>query len=447
MDAIEGGAFNIQQTLEGLELHGSSYFSYDGNGEVIGGYWSAQEAVVVPLSVLLLFSFLLFGLFSVAIHTLAGRRGLWVAFATLALPGLLSIAGLWPNLQWLPQAYHVGSGSLGSPWDMFVLLAIALSTGWTLVVLATKVFDLGDQFRHGYDQFWYAMAISAGLFFVADMDATESRDQLSESVSNSQAASAYLLQQVRRLESDCETGQIKLPLACHWALRTQNSLSQFAHYGAKLYWQLGPEDMNTLYSDDRSTEGFVAAQALRQQLHQYNLIRCPVVSLAPGIRQPSPASRHCQTPPPTFCTAFPNTPLKGVSPRYGPYGTVAIANECVVPTLVSLKIKQARLASDAAANARMRHIRWVFFLWIALVAGGKVANASIRMSQAIRQQVENNKAAPTNATSSALPSRRARALRRLAKARQRHPTGPRPPRLGDLGRKGRKARCDEASTP
>lgn len=385
LSAIVGAAFSLQQALEGLKIHGSNFLAADADGKIINSYWSANEAVALPLLGLLAFVCVLILGFLAAIRVLAGVRGLLLGSIALAVPGLLSLAGVWPTVQWLPRSYNVGSGELGSPWGMFALLAIALGTGWTSIVLLSKLLQLDDRFRHGYDQFWYAMAISAGLFFVADMGAAHDRERLRDSAATSQAASGYLLAQMRRLDAECELRKVQAPVACQWAKKSQWNLEQYVDFGYKLYWQLGPENSDRLYAGAIRDASSEEIQTLRQELHQYNLSKCPVKSLGAGVRQSSRVSRTCQITPASFCIAYPDIPLKGVDPSEGILHTVAIANECVVPALVALKVEQTKLAQEVTANARARHLRWLLFLFTALVAGGKVANASIRMFQAIYQ--------------------------------------------------------------
>lgn len=389
--AILGAAYSLQQALEGLSLHGSNFLVADADGRIINSYWSAQEAVAMPLLFLLVYVCILSAGALSAVRVLAGNRGLFIGFLVLSTPGFLSIVGVFPKLQWLPETYNVGSGELGSPWGMFALLLIALGTGLTSILLVSKLCRLDDRFRHGYDQFWYAMAISAGLFFVADKGAANDREKLRDSAATSKAASAYLLGQVRLLDAECEAGKVRLPVACNWAKTSQWMLAQFADANHNLYWQLGPDNDDEIYagkSHDFSAEGI---QSLRQELHSYNISKCPIKNLGSGVWQFAPELSGCSFPPASFCLAYPNTPLSGAEADTGNLSTVAIANECVVPSLVALKVQQKKLAHEVSSNSRARHLRWLLFLFTALVAGGKVANASIRMFDSIEKERVNRR--------------------------------------------------------
>ena len=391
LSAILGAAYSLQQALEGLALHGSSFLVTDADGRIVGGYWSVRDAVALPLLFLITYVCVLGVVGLIAIRTLAGKRGLFVGLIVLAIPGLLSIAGVFPSLRWMPEAYNVGSGELGSPWGMFALLLITLGTGWTSIVLLSKLFRFDDRFRHGYDQFWYAMAIFTGLFFVADIGAANDREKLRDSAATSKAASGYLLEQVRRLDTECEMGNVRASVACKWAKTSQWELAQYADYNHKLYWQLGPESDDYIYAGKSHDIGPEDIQLLRQELHRYNLSKCPINNLGSGVRQFAPVSSSCSITPASFCIAYPSNPLSGVVPGEGILSTVAIANECVVPGLVALKVEQEKLAHEVASNSRARHLRWLLFLFTAFVAGGKVANASIRMFDAIEKERANRR--------------------------------------------------------
>ena len=66
------------------------------------------------------------------------------------------------------------------------------------------IFGVGEGFRHYYDHLWYAMAVLAGLFFVADSSAQNDFMDLQEENQNSREASAYLLNQVRDYDRHCQ---------------------------------------------------------------------------------------------------------------------------------------------------------------------------------------------------------------------------------------------------
>lgn len=385
--------YSLQQGLEGLGLNETRFEPWrDGNGTIVGSMINVDASLALPMISLLLLAVVWIALVMIALRTLWGRHAMWLGLLLLALPGSLSAIAVWPDIHWLPRSYVIGSGYVGSPWGMLLLQAFTMAAGWAFTVLLTHRLKLDDRFRYGYDQFWYALAISAGLFFVADLDAARLRDDLRQSVAMSRAASSYLLDQVQRLDAACQSGDVKLPLACAWASRSQWQLANYAHYNEKQYWQLGPEQEGDIYTGSSATQDDKTVDALRQELHQYNIQMCPITNLGAGITQSSRLSRVCQISPAEFCTSFPSRNLASVAPIDGMTHTVAIANECIIPTLFQLKTKQVLLASAVDDNERTRHLRTVFFILVSLIAGGKVANASVRMTEAIRKEKANNAA-------------------------------------------------------
>ena len=87
----------------------------------------------------------------------------------MASPGVFNVFGLFPDVNYIPHTSVLrGTGVLGSPWGLLPLLILSLLTGWSLVIILVDIIGLGEKFRHYYDHLWYAMAVLAGLFFVAE---------------------------------------------------------------------------------------------------------------------------------------------------------------------------------------------------------------------------------------------------------------------------------------
>jgi hypothetical protein len=373
-----GAAYSIQQTLEGLGLRTSWFLETDEARRVVGSYLSAQGAVSLPFVAVLAYSGLLVSAMLLAIKRFSGRTGLFVGLLVCFVPGTLSVVGAWPFLQWTPSSYLAGTGDLGSPWGMFAVLVLGLLTGWTTIALLTSTFRFGDRFRHGYDHVWYSMAIITGLLFVADLGTSRAARELQQANKISAGASAYLLQQVRRLSLHCQAGAVSAPAACSWSTRVQGVLERFEQHGEFLYAELGPATSAEIYLPRMRTVDEEAVRAIRVELANYNQIECPVRDLGNGARQSAPVSTRCQTPPPDYCSAG-SEALAGQKMVGLMITPVAIASECVVPILVAQKVKQQKLVRDVRAAELARHWRWLFFVITALLAGGKVANASARL--------------------------------------------------------------------
>lgn len=84
---LNGAAYNIEQTLEGLKVRSSNFLIRDAAGDIIGSYWSPGEAALVPLGVLLLYLIFLIVLIVLAAYVLGRIKGVSIALLLIALPG------------------------------------------------------------------------------------------------------------------------------------------------------------------------------------------------------------------------------------------------------------------------------------------------------------------------------------------------------------------------
>jgi hypothetical protein len=382
-----GAAYNIAQTLEGLRPTSLTIVVGGADSRIELGYFVPIEVVG---SMLLLYSFLLVGLIVVAAYILGRWRGALTVLLLLALPGVASIFGFWPHINYSPETIVIGGhGTLGSPLGMFPLVLMGLLTGWSLVVILTDLFGFKDNFRHYYDHLWYSMAILTGIFFVTDSNIADVVRELQETHQESRQASAYLLQQVRTYDLQCQqssrgrrrSGPGSLPsmgaVSCAWASEVQALLSDYATSHARLFSTLGPKSSSDIYSPLGRELSPQQILTLRHELQAYNNSKCPVKAVGEGWIQFSRPSGTCQRPPSSFCTAFPE-PLDGHVDNDALTRTVAIASECIIPSLVASRARQEKLQAVVEDKARTKHFRWLFFILFSLVAGGKVANATSR---------------------------------------------------------------------
>jgi hypothetical protein len=193
---LAGAAYNIQQTREGLNPDPIIFYAYAPGSNIEQGQPSLFEGVLFIFGVLLLYSLLLGGLIVIAAYILGRKRGSFIALLLLALPGILSMFGLWPYINYLPDSLVLrGTGMLGSAWGMFTLVFMGLLTGWSVVVILSDLRGFKDKFRHYYDHLWYAMAILTCLFFVADSNTSQVAQEFQRGNQWVHEASAYLLQQ------------------------------------------------------------------------------------------------------------------------------------------------------------------------------------------------------------------------------------------------------------
>ncbi len=264
---------------------------------------------------------------------------------------------------------------------MLAVLLLGLCVGWEVVVLATYYFRLTDKFRHGYDHVWYAMAVLTGAFFVTDLNSTSKINALRDENQVSKGASAYLLQQVRRLAQECETKTMVLPAACHWANQVQRKLEDYSDHGPRIYWRFGPKTTTEIYSPNQRLHNELDIIAIRGELEKYNQQICPVVEISARIQREAPVSNQCTHPPSEYCTAL-TEPLrtKDIKILHDIGTTVAIANECIIPLLIRTRIMQEKHVISVQNIEFLWHLKWLFFIFFAILAGGKVANATARLA-------------------------------------------------------------------
>lgn len=377
---LYGAAYSVQQILEGIGLASSNFLERNDDGIIAGSYWSATEAATPVLGLLLFYSIILIFTLICAGFVIGRWRGVAIFFAALVLPGFLNVAGLWPQINYLPDSYYIGGGgALGSPLGLAALLIICLLTGWCITVIIYDTLNLNDKFRGYYDHFWYATALLAGIFFVTDSVGNRHVTNLAEKNRVSREASMYLLNQVRSYDHFCSTEGLTEKPSCVWASDVQQTLNEYAANGSDTYHLFGPTDSAEIYAGIRRSISAKEIVEIREEIERYNLTVCPVEELGKGIRRHAKPSGTCQQVPSTFCTSFPDPP-EGLVDKYIISRSVALASECIIPTLVASKARQEDLSAAIASNQKDRYQRWWLFVALAAVAGGKIANSTTKIA-------------------------------------------------------------------
>lgn len=369
MKFLIGAAYNIQQTLEGLHIWSSSFLVRDTAGHVVDSYWSPIEAMFLPFLGLMI---LLLGLLvtsSLAGYALASKKGVFVAILLWITPGLLSVLGVLPDFNLVPDTYHIATGYLGSPLGLIPLVFMGLLTGWVIVILLTNILKLEDKYRHYYDHVWYAMAVIAGIFFVVDSQNNDIQGDLKETGSQIRQASSYLLKQAHTYEQYCAQKNISDTESCKWASDVQQKLLDYSVDYTSVYWQTGPMSVEDIYVPIKRDKNLKKIDQIRNELRQFNDLICPKTE-----NRYTRSSGSCLRTPPQFCVG------KNINAD-DLLRTSAIADECVISSLVSLRLKAEALSKKVLVVERNKHIRWFFYILFSILAGGKVANATARANQ------------------------------------------------------------------
>ena len=376
---LHGSAYNLHQILEGLGFVSSSFAERDRAGNIIGGYWSPDQAVVVTLGFLVMLSLALVPLMLAAAYTIGRKRGLLIFVACLLLPGILNVAGWFPDINYLPPRYTIhGVGNLGSEIGLIPLLMISALAGWSLMVLAYDSFSLTERFRQIYDHFWFPLALVAAVFFVADNGAGEDAELLKDATAEVQGASSYLLGQMRRYDDYCKANGLEDLKSCQWSRYSQWTFSHIKEGDAGYFLQFAPNNSKGFYADSRKVASDEDVIAIRKEIAEYNQRVCPVKYLSAEISQSSPLSSSCEYAPYHFCLAKPDGP-SGLIDEGILSHTVALASECIVPRLAAAKPSLQQLSELVSKHKKAKNYRWLYFLAVAIAIGAKVALATTKL--------------------------------------------------------------------
>lgn len=368
-----GVAYNIQQTLDAMGISLITPPMIDSNGHAMVTAFDFQYGIDFLLFFLLIYLALMFIFSLVAAYCIGRWKGFFIGFIIWCTPGVMSILGYWPKIQFLPEMYNIwGAGYLGGSVGMTCLLLMGLITGWIFLVILTDIFSLQDRFRHFYDHIWYSMAIIAAIFFVADTSSGENQRRLQDYTRQFQQASMYLSYQLKQYDQYC--AQEKLYLAsCSWAHRMRQELAEYGTYNAKLIIAVMPKTTSELYliynryADDKTVKN------IREEFDIYNKLKC----------QNKSSSYDCVATPTAYCIV--NDPPKDFD-DYS-HRKIIVANECIIPTLVLLQKRIDNEIKKVNSSLEQKHIRWFFYFIFSILAGGKVANATARLSKSGKSKI------------------------------------------------------------
>ncbi|HFI9705858.1 TPA: hypothetical protein ACI1IC_002714 [Yersinia enterocolitica] len=385
--ACYAAAYSVQQALEGLGFASSNFIVYDSVGNAISSYWSVSEAVL-PVTLFLIFILTCIFICMLVCGWLLGKRyGLFLVFTIIIFPGLLSLFGIFPNFNWLPNSFVIsGTGYLGGEVGLIILLLMGFLVGWCFIILLNDIFDLRENFRQYYDIMLLLTALVSGVFWVADSANNAIISQQNEVNQNARNASGYLLAQVNKYYEWCRANTL-VTESCQWSSRVQEKLNELASMSSTQFSIDGPDDTSSLYLTSNSKNGENEKLLVRKQIASYNAEMCPEKNINSRIAIMYLPTELCQETPVNYCFSFPNMEsITYLSTR------TALSSECVIPTLVTYTKMQKKMSEQLSDAAFHKHYRWIWFIFLAFIIGGKVANIIVKiMNVDTRSKEEKNR--------------------------------------------------------
>ncbi|EGR3250568.1 hypothetical protein ACJO2A_23185 [Vibrio parahaemolyticus] len=374
---LYGASYNLLQTLDALGIVSTSFLEYSSDGRITGSYWSPAEANLVIFTLLLFYFFLLVVALILSGYALGRAKGVWITVAVIALPGLMNVWGLWPDIVYTPESYNLGVGSLGEINGYLALVLLACLSGWTTFVIISDTFNLGEKYRGLFDHAWYAVALIAGVMFIYDTGTRANDAQLNQERENSKELSRFFITQLKLFDEYCESNNLEHLESCKWSARTQNKLYDYIGLAVPgLFVSLGPKESDELYGIENASNATQIKQKIRNEVQQYNNLICPYVENGTTTTS-APISSKCIMTPASYCNAYPESsdlPIKSVLLR-----PVALASECLIPTLIMSRNKQESLSNRQAAVSTSKHYRWMYFVFFAVFVGAKIANTTTKV--------------------------------------------------------------------
>jgi hypothetical protein len=376
---LYGASYNLHQILEGLGFVSSSFIELDRTGNIIGSYWSPTEAMIPTLGGLAVIALCIITLAAAASWTIGRMKGLLTCSILLSTPGILNCLGAFPQINYLPIRFSInGAGTLGSETGLMALLVLCIICGWALVIIAYDNLNLTERSRQIYDHFWFPLALVAAVFFVADNGANEDRAILEHAESELKGASGYLLSQVRQYNDHCKDNDIQDLKSCQWSQYVQHSLIEISRNGAFYFIEFAPDSSAGYYAAPGRPITEETISEIRSEIAKYNEDLCPVIHLSRDISKSAPLSSTCERAPLEYCSAHPD-PGPDFVDRHIATRTVALAIECIVPRLASSKGHLRKLSSLVSQHEISKNYRWLYFLAVAALVGGKVALSTTKL--------------------------------------------------------------------
>ncbi len=382
---LSRAAWSIQQNLEGAgllssDMTASSLAAAMPGAAAVSG-WDPGASVRVILGLLCIVCLLFLPLVILAGYAVWRGIGVLATATLLVLPGVAVVTGILPHIAPAPEAFAIGGvGMTGDIGGMLVLVAFLVVVGWTVTILAADSLPIRNKGWEVYDHFWLVLGLIAAVIFIADSQMAQHDADFRKSGQDVQRASGYLLKQVETYLSWCRQNPTEYAASCRWASHVHPSLLLLAFEDPRVFVSLGPDSSAALYGNDLYHAAIpTEMDQIRGEIADYNQKLCPIVDSGRGIKMLPVPSPQCQETPAQFCSAFPDA-LRGKMPEPLMRAPVALASECVIPSLIRFRKMATRLAGEAEHDHRNRNYRWMYFLGFSILLGGKLAGTTAKLA-------------------------------------------------------------------
>lgn len=272
-------------------------------------------------------------------------------FILWLLPGLLSMLGYVPDIRGMgPDVFRFNEGFPGSMESAAANLLICLVGGWSLILLLSSLWKK-NTFKNAYDHIWYTLGLIAALYFVVDAGLSSYKEDLADADDRMVRTLQLFHTAEKRLEVLCtlpETARLS-PALCALAPELKWGVLSYLDIKGNLRAKVEPPGWATTLASD---------PMLARQIGALNNWAC-----AQG-QQPA----QCQKVPIDTALSIQDVdaPLAFPPPNYA---------KAIQQFHASME-KSDRRIHDIE---RGHNLRYFGFLIVAILAGGKLANASRAM--------------------------------------------------------------------
>lgn len=278
----------------------------------------------------------------------------WVGCAGLilwTLPGMLNMLGYMPEFRFLgPDVFRFGIGFPGTVESAAANLFICLVGGWSFILLLSSLWKK-NTFKNAYDHVWYTLGLIAALYFVVDAGLSSYKEDLAE-VDGRMVRTLQLFDAAQnRLEVLCarpETEELS-PKLCALAPELRRGVSNYLDMKDVVRAKIEPPAWVAKLVSDPVLEHQIAALNNWACAQGQQLVQCKKIPFDTALS-----------------TSDADTSLVFPPPRYA---------EAMQQFHASMEKSDRRIRDIE----RGHNLRYFGFLVVAILAGGKLANASRAM--------------------------------------------------------------------